>query len=1355
MKKKFNDYFLGVDVGTDSVGFAVTDLNYNLMKLNGKAIWGVRLFDSGNPAEERRLFRCARRRLERRTQRVKLLQELMAPEIHKVDPAFFHRLNESMYHLDDKTGDAISLNSLFYDKNYTDKDFHKEFPTIYHLRQALIEGRQPDVRLVYLALAHIVKHRGHFLFEGQKFDTTPSFELIFSEINSCLIDEFDFKFNDNDHDKLADILRKKSISLKKREISQLINNPSNQQKEILNLLVGGKVNLVKIFGEEIFESSDVKPEINFSDNGFEDKLPEIASVLQDKIYIIETLKRAYDWGVLADILQSEKYLSAAKVKVYEKHKKDLRILKQLVKKYLPKEKYTEIFCDLKLKDNYVAYVSVNKRNNKKEVVENGKCSQEDFNKYLRKQFENIQTEDDRFIAMKEDLELNSFMPKQTSKDNGVIPFQVHLSEMKIILNNAVKYLPFLNESDSDGITIQQKIEMIMKFRIPYYIGPLNDAHKEKGGNCWIVKKVNEKIRPWNFDDVVDTEKSAEQFIRRMTNKCTYLVGEDVVPKHSLLYSKYMVLNELNNLKINHELISVELKQRIFTDLFLVKSKVTNKALRDYLLSESICDKDMVISGIDGDFKANMSVYLDYKRIFNGRISESLFEQIILDVVLFGEDKKLLKQLLRKRLPDLTNDEEKSICALRYSGWGRFSDKFLNQLEGVNRDTGETFTTISALYNTNDNLMQLLSNRYTFIDEIQKQNDEMNDNNNAITYDNLVKDLYVSPVIKRSIWQTLEIVREIKKIMGGAPKKVFVEVAREEGVKKPTKSRQKKLIELYDKCIDDSREWRKEIEGRSEDAFKGDRLYLYYTQMGKCMYCGGAIEINDLSDQNMYDIDHIYPQSKVKDDSLNNRILVHRTCNAKKKDDYPLKADMRQPVLWKLLRDKDFISEIKYERLTRNTPLSNDELAGFIERQLVETRQSTKAVAEILNKIFENTEVVYVKAGNVSEFRKGIKCCPGDNSYSNEFIKVREINDYHHAKDAYLNIVVGNVYNTKFTRDPRNYMKNEQQKYPYNFERMYEFDVIRNGITAWKCGEDGTMSVVKKNMAKNNVLFTRYATEVKGGLFDQMIKKKGEGQIPIKGSDERLVNFEGKYGAYNKASGAYFFLVEHEDKKKTVRTIEYVPIYLLKIINNDKSLLTDYCRENLGLSNPKVLIHKIKKNTLFNVDGFLMHLSARQNSQLVFICAIQLHLPTEDEEYIKKIVLYKERCRKNNKNDELPQISSYSQLSVEGNKHLYNIMINKLQTSIYNSLLSKQLKTLNKQYDVFLFLPIEKQCLVLYEILHLFQCHSTPICDLSSIGGGGSVGVLVLSKDISKVKVIKIINQSSTGIFEKEIDLKKV
>ena len=41
---------------------------------------------------------------------------------------------------------------------------------------------------------------------------------------------------------------------------------------------------------------------------------------------------------------------------------------------------------------------------------------------------------------------------------------------------------------------------------------------------------------------------AKHFLLKI-HKCTYLVGEDVLPRHSLLYSTFMVLNAINPLKI--------------------------------------------------------------------------------------------------------------------------------------------------------------------------------------------------------------------------------------------------------------------------------------------------------------------------------------------------------------------------------------------------------------------------------------------------------------------------------------------------------------------------------------------------------------------------------------------------------------------------------------------------------------------------------------------------------------------------------------------------------------------------------------------------------------------------------------
>ena len=59
--------------------------------------------------------------------------------------------------------------------------------------------------------------------------------------------------------------------------------------------------------------------------------------------------------------------------------------------------------------------------------------------------------------------------------------------------------------------------------------------------------------------------------------------------------------------------------------------------------------------------------------------------------------------------------------------------------------------------------------------------------------------------------------------------------------------------------------------------------------------------------------------------------------------------------------------------------------------------------------------------------------------------------------------------------------------------------------------------------------------------------------------------------------------------------------------------------------------------------------------------------------------------------------------------------------------------------------------VLFRFLHLFQCQSGS-ANLKSIGGPGNAGILLMNNNITGCNRISIINQSVTGIFEKEIDL---
>ena len=53
-------YYLGLDIGTNSVGWAVTDPSYRLERFHKKDMWGIRLFEQADTAEDRRVKRTNR-----------------------------------------------------------------------------------------------------------------------------------------------------------------------------------------------------------------------------------------------------------------------------------------------------------------------------------------------------------------------------------------------------------------------------------------------------------------------------------------------------------------------------------------------------------------------------------------------------------------------------------------------------------------------------------------------------------------------------------------------------------------------------------------------------------------------------------------------------------------------------------------------------------------------------------------------------------------------------------------------------------------------------------------------------------------------------------------------------------------------------------------------------------------------------------------------------------------------------------------------------------------------------------------------------------------------------------------------
>ena len=66
-------YYVGLDLGTNSIGWAVSDEEYNLIRLKGKTAWGSRIFSDAQDCKDRRNHRSNRRRMQRRKYRIKLL----------------------------------------------------------------------------------------------------------------------------------------------------------------------------------------------------------------------------------------------------------------------------------------------------------------------------------------------------------------------------------------------------------------------------------------------------------------------------------------------------------------------------------------------------------------------------------------------------------------------------------------------------------------------------------------------------------------------------------------------------------------------------------------------------------------------------------------------------------------------------------------------------------------------------------------------------------------------------------------------------------------------------------------------------------------------------------------------------------------------------------------------------------------------------------------------------------------------------------------------------------------------------------------------------------------------------------
>lgn len=1147
-------YSIGLDIGTNSVGWAVITDDYKVpskkMKVLGntskkyikKNLLGALLFDSGITAEGRRLKRTTRRRYTRRRNRILYLQEIFSTEMATLDDAFFQRLDDSFLVPDDKRDSKYPI----FGNLVEEKAYHDEFPTIYHLRKYLADStKKADLRLVYLALAHMIKYRGHFLIEGEFNSKNNDIQKNFQDFLDTYNAIFESDLSLENSKQLEEIVKDKiSKSAKKDRILKLFPGEKNSGifSEFLKLIVGNQADFKKYF------NLDEKAPLHFSKESYDEDLETLLGYIGDDYSdVFLKAKKLYDAILLSGILTvtdngTEAPLSFAMILRYKEHEEDLALLKAYIRN-ISLETYNEVFKD-DTKNGYAGYID-------------GKTSQEDFYVHLKKLLAGLEGAD-YFL---EKIDREDFLRKQRTFDNGSIPYQIHLQEMRAILDKQAKFYPFLAKN-------KERIEKILTFRIPYYVGPLARGNSDF---AWSIRKRNEKITPWNFEDVIDKESSAEAFINRMTSFDLYLPEEKVLPKHSLLYETFTVYNELTKVRFiaesmrDYQFLDSKQKKDIVRLYFKNKRKVTDKDIIEYLHAIDGYD-GIELKGIEKQFNSSLSTYHDLLNIINDKeflddsSNEAIIEEIIHTLTIF-EDREMIKQRLSKFENIFDKSVLKKLSRRHYTGWGKLSAKLINGI----RDEKSGNTILDYLIDdgvSNRNFMQLIHDYALSFKKKIKKAQIIGDKDNI---KQVVQALPGSPAIKKGILQSIKIVDELVKVMGRRPESIVVEMARENQYTNQGKSNSQQRLKRLEESLKElgSKILKENIPAKlskiDNNALQNDRLYLYYLQNGKDMYTGEELDIDRLSN---YDIDHIIPQAFLKDNSIDNKVLVSSASNRGKSDDVPsLEVVKKRKTLWYQLLKSKLISQRKFDNLTKaeRGGLSPEAKAGFIQRQLVETRQITKHVARLLDERFNNkkdednktlrtVKIITLKSSLVSQFRKDF-----------ELYKVREINDFHHAHDAYLNAVVASALLKKYPKLEPEFVYGDYPKYNSFRERksatekVYFYSNIMNifkksipladgtvidrplievneetGESVWN--KESDLATVRRVLSYPQVNVVKKVEVQSGGFSKESVQPHGNSDKLIPRKTKKMIWDTKKYGGFDSPIVAYSVLVMAEREK---------------------------------------------------------------------------------------------------------------------------------------------------------------------------------------------------------------------------------
>ena len=520
-------------------------------------------------------------------------------------------------------------------------------------------------------------------------------------------------------------------------------------------------------------------------------------------------------------------------------------------------------------------------------------------------------------------------------------------------------------------------------------------------------------------------------IMKMVGDCTFETGFKRAPKATYSFSKFQVLQELNNLRLldeNRNKKELDLKQKklVFEKIFSSSGKFTYGQIRktlkldDKLLFTKLnYDKD--IKEVEKDVFINIEEFIKISKALKSfNLSNEELDNICMTLSYYKTDEDI-----EKKLNELG-----------------FSEEVIAEVQNINiKSTKPCHLSFEALRKINIGLEKGLTYNEACILAGYDPKAQGKEEDKTELLPNIPKDEITNPVVYKALIEARNVVNSIIEKYG-SPIGINIELTRElaksEKAKKAIAKAQKEIKTIKDSILSDIKKDRPDINISGTQILK---LRLWREQGERCIYSNKPIDIDDvLFDETACQVDHILPYSRSFDDSYNNKVLVLTKENQDKKDKTPFEAFGHTSKWDMFVANVSNNKNIPYKKKLNllNCNFENEE-KQFLERNL----RNTSYITDFFSKFIRNN-----LRFAPSENKVKVNCINGVVTSNIRYLlgleKDRSI-DTHHAVDAAIVAVTGNSFIqqiTKYYKDReynRTLSKREGLKFPRPWEN-FEYEV---------------------------------------------------------------------------------------------------------------------------------------------------------------------------------------------------------------------------------------------------------------------------------------------------------------------------